>query len=80
MDFMEYFIVIVLAYNMGTWALTQTGRAHLDSLHHTHLKQLLGIRWPHCVSYNIIVLYQCCQCELLSIEIIKAGWRLFGMP
>ena len=70
------FIVPVLTYNMGTWALTQAESAHLDSFHRTQLKHLLGIKWPQRISNK--VLYQRCQCEPLSIKITEARWRLFG--
>ena len=70
------FIVPVLTYNMSTWALTQVENAHLDSIHRTQLKHLLGIKWPQCISNK--VLYQRCQCEPLSIKITEARWRLFG--
>ena len=70
------FIVPVLTYNMGTWALTRTESARLDSFQHGQLKQLLRIRWPQKNSNK--TLYKRCQCEPLSIKMIEARWRLFG--
>ena len=70
------FIVPVLTYNMGTWALTRTESARLDSFQRSQLKQLLGIRWPQKISNK--ALYKRCQCEPLSIKMIEARWRLFG--
>ena len=61
---------------MGTWALTRTESARLDSFQHTQLEQLLGIKWPQKISNK--ALYKHCQCEPLSIKMIEAQWRLFG--
>ena len=41
------FVLPVLTYNMGTWSLTKTELSRLDAHHRRHLRQIIGIRWPH---------------------------------
>ena len=44
------FVLPVLTYNMGTWGLTKTELIRLDAHHRRHLRQIIGIRWPHRIS------------------------------
>ena len=70
------FILPILTYNMGTWALTQAESARLDSFHRLQLKKVLGIKWPQRICNQ--ALYQRCHSEPLSIKATEARWRLFG--
>ena len=70
------FVIPVLLYNMGTWGLTQKQTDQLDSFHRSQLRQLIGIRWPNCISNK--ALYRRCKCEPLNIRLTEARWRLFG--
>ena len=43
------FVLPVLLYNSGTWALTQTRAKSLSAFHRRQLRSLLGIRWPQII-------------------------------
>ena len=68
------FIVPVLTYNMGVYALTQTESACSNSFYRTQLNQLLGIRWPQNIPNK--ALCKRCQCELINSKIIEAWWKI----
>ena len=48
------FVLPVLTYNMGTWGLTKTELSRLDTHHRRHLRQIIGIRWPHRISNDAL--------------------------
>ena len=64
------FALPVLTYNMGTWGLTKT------ELNRRHLRQIIGIRWPHRISND--ALYRRTQSSPISAAIRAARWSLFG--
>ena len=66
----------VLIYNMGTWGLTKAELDRLDAYHHRHLRQIVGIHWPHRISNT--ALYRRCRCHPISEDVKSARWRLFG--
>ena len=70
------FVLPVLTYNMGTWGLTKTECNCLDAHHRRHLRQIIGIRWPHPISND--ALYQRTQSSPISVAIRAARWSLFG--
>ena len=70
------FVLPVLTYNMGTWGLTKTEFTRLDAHHRRHLRQILGVRWPHRISNE--ALYRQCHAEPISTAIRAARWSLFG--
>ena len=72
----ESFVVPVLIYNMGTWGLTKAELDRLDAYHRRHLRQIVGIHWPHRISNT--ALYRRCRCHPISEDITSARWRLFG--
>ena len=57
----ESFVVPVLIYNMGTWGLTKAELDRLDAYHRRHLRQIVGIHWPHRISNA--ALYRRCRCQ-----------------
>ena len=63
-------------YNMGTWGLTKTELNRLDAHHRRHLRQIIGIRWPHRISND--ALYRRTQSSPISVTIRAARWSLFG--
>ena len=69
------FVLTVLRYNMGTWGLTKTELNSLVARHRRHLRQIIGIRWPHRISND--ALYRRTQSSLIS-AIRAARWNLFG--
>ena len=72
----ESFVVPVLIYNMGTWGLTKAELDRLDAYHRRHLRQIVGIHWPHRISNT--ALYRRCRCHPISEDVKTARWRLFG--
>ena len=70
------FVLPVLTYNMGTWGLTKTELSRLDAHHRRHLRQILGIRWPHRISND--ALYRRTRSSPISAAIRAARWSLFG--
>ena len=70
------FILPVLTYNMGTWGLTKTELNRLDAHHRRHLRQIIGIRWPHRISND--ALYRRTQSSPISAAIRATTWSLFG--
>ena len=72
----DSFVVPVLIYNMGTWGLTKAELERLDAYHRRHLRQIIGIHWPHRISNT--ALYRRCRCRPISENVKSARWRLFG--
>ena len=72
----DSFVVPVLVYNMGTWGLTKAELERLDAYHRRHLRQIIGIHWPHRISNT--ALYRRCRCRPISENVKSARWRLFG--
>ena len=70
------FVLPVLTYNMGTWGLTKTDLSRLDAHHRRHLRQIIGIRWPHRISND--ALYRRTHSSPISAAIRAARWSLFG--
>ncbi len=70
------FVLTVVRYNMGTWGLTKTELNRLDAHHRRHLRQIIGIRWPHRISND--ALYRRTQSSPISAAIRAATWSLFG--
>ena len=70
------FVVPVLIYNMGTLGLTKAELDCLDAYHRRHLRQIIRIHWPHCISNT--ALYHRCLCRPISENVKSARWRLFG--
>ena len=70
------YVLPVLTYNIGTWGLTKTELSRLDAHHCRHLRQIIGIRWPHCISND--ALYRRTHSSPISAAIRAARWSLFG--
>ena len=70
------FVLPVLTYNMDTWGLTKTELSRLDAHHRRHLRQIIGIRWPHRISND--ALYRRTHSSPISATIRAARWSLFG--
>ncbi|XP_029657460.1 uncharacterized protein LOC115231616 [Octopus sinensis] len=70
------FLLPILTYNCGTWGLTKLENQKLDSFHRSQLRAALNIRYPQKITNDN--LYKLCNSEILSIEILKSRWRLFG--
>ncbi|KAE9335811.1 hypothetical protein PF008_g13319 [Phytophthora fragariae] len=70
------YVLPILLYNCGTWALTKGGVLGLESFHRRQLRQVLGIRHPRRISNA--ALYKRCNARPLRYRITKARWVLFG--
>ena len=70
------FVLPVLTYSMGTLGLTKAELTRLDVHHRRHVRQILGVRWPHRISNE--ALYRQCHAEPISTAIRAARWSLFG--
>jgi len=70
------FVLPVLTYNCGTWALTAQQLNRLEAFHRTQLRSILGIRYPNTITNQ--KLYDRTESVPLGLTIMKARWRLFG--
>ena len=61
---------------METWGLKKSELRRLDSYHRRHLRQVVGIHRPHCISNE--ALYYRCRCRSIREAILTARWSLFG--
>ena len=69
----DSFVVPMLTYNMGTWGLTKAELERLDAYHRRHLRQIIGIHWPHHISNT--ALYRRCRCRPISDNVKSASVR-----
>ncbi|OQR95072.1 hypothetical protein ACHHYP_00485, partial [Achlya hypogyna] len=70
------YVLPVLLYNCGTWALTPTSLASLDSFHRRQLRRLLGVFYPNTITD--VALYERCASVPLSELVARQRWRLLG--
>ncbi|KAE8912431.1 hypothetical protein PF003_g3837 [Phytophthora fragariae] len=70
------YVLPVLLYNCGTWALTTSELRGLESFHRRQLRNVLSIRYPRHVSNA--TLYELCGERPLRHRITTARWGLFG--
>ena len=66
----------VLTYNCSAWGLSKKDEDCLDSFHRRQLRRVLNIKWPHRISNANV--YKTTRSHPISIDILKARWRLFG--
>ena len=66
----------VLTYNSSTWGLRKSDEKALDSFHRQQLRRVLKIKFPHRIS--CAKLYKRCKEIPITLEILKARWRIFG--
>jgi hypothetical protein len=66
----------VLLYNCETWGLSKTDQNSLDAFHRHQLRRVLNIVYPQIISN--VALYNKCESEPISLEILTRRWRLFG--
>ena len=70
------FILPIICYNSGTWALPQAELNKLESHHRRQLRRVIGVVYPAKIRNSS--LYQRTGTEPLGMVILKARWRLFG--
>ncbi|OWY94290.1 hypothetical protein PHMEG_00036020 [Phytophthora megakarya] len=70
------YVLPVLLYNCGTWALTPSELSGLESFHRRQLRTVLNVRYPQRIGNA--TLYEICQERPLRRRITAARWHLFG--
>ena len=76
---LRLYSAFVCQYLRTIWALgglTKTELSRLDAHHRRHLRQIIGIRWPHRISN--VALYRRTHSSPISAAIRAARWSLFG--
>ena len=69
-------VVSIMLYNCGSWEVSKSVFSHLDKCHRRHPRSILGIRWPHTISNEL--LYRRCDTQPLSKTVTEAHWRMLG--
>ena len=69
-------VVSVLMYNCSSWAAPKQTLHSLDVCHRKHLRNILNIRFPICISNK--TLYKRCNTAPLSERVSRARWKMFG--
>lgn len=70
------YVLPILIYICGTWALTTSELLGLGSFHRRQLRSVLNIRFPRRISNA--ALYEICEERPLRRRITPARWNLFG--
>ena len=70
------YVLPILTYNMGTWALTKSDESELDAFHRRQLRTVLNIRWPEHISNEH--LYQLTCSAPVTADMFRARWRMLG--
>ena len=66
----------ILIYNSGTWSLTKKEENELDAFHRQQLRKVMNVKYP--VKMRNSVVYRESGEEMLSLEVRKSRWKLFG--
>ena len=66
----------ILTYNSGTWSPTKKEEIDLDSFHRKQLRHILNVKYP--VTMRSETVYRMANEEMLSIDLLKNRWKLFG--
>ncbi|KAJ8550665.1 hypothetical protein ON010_g10405 [Phytophthora cinnamomi] len=70
------YILPILLYNWGTWALTKAELHGLESFHWQQLRKVIDIRYPDWISTD--KLYRRTKTEPLRYTLLRSRWRRFG--
>jgi hypothetical protein len=70
------FVLPVLCYNSGTWALTKAKLHHLEAFHRRQLRRVVGVIYPNKI-HNCL-LYERTGTRPLGSMLLDSRWRLFG--
>ncbi|RLN98609.1 hypothetical protein BBJ28_00008320 [Nothophytophthora sp. Chile5] len=70
------YVLPILLYNCGTWALTPSELRQLESFHRRQLRSVLNVRYPRRIPNA--ELYEACEERPLRHRIVKARWGLLG--
>ena len=69
-------VVSVLMYDCSSWSVPRQTLNLLDVCHRKHLRNILNIRFPICISNA--TLYKRCNTTPLSERVARARWKMFG--
>ena len=69
-------VVSVLMYICSSWAVPKQTLNLLDVCHRKHLRDILNIRFPVCISNA--TLYKRCNTRPLSEQVTRARWKMLG--
>ena len=70
------YVLPILLYNCGTWALTDSVLRSLESFHRRQLRKVIGVHYPNTISND--QLYVRTKTEPLRFHLLRSRWRLFG--
>ncbi|RLN88747.1 hypothetical protein BBJ28_00020055 [Nothophytophthora sp. Chile5] len=70
------YVLPILLYNCGTWALTPSELRQLESFHRRQLRSVLNVRYPRRIPNA--ELYEACEERPQRHRIVKARWGLLG--
>ena len=70
-------VVSVIMYNSNSWAAPKNILSKLDICHRKHLRQIIGMTWPHGIISNVS-LYKRCNTVPLSERVGLARWKMLG--
>ena len=73
----EATVVSVIMYNCNSWAAPKDVLSKLDVCHRKHLRQIIGMTYPHGIISNK-ALYKRCSTIPLSERAAHARWKMLG--
>ncbi|KAL5255329.1 hypothetical protein ACHWQZ_G014669 [Mnemiopsis leidyi] len=69
-------VVSVIMYGSCSWAAPKHILEKLNICHRHHLRSILNVRWPHCISNK--TLYKTCEVIPLTDRVDLARWTMLG--
>ncbi|OWZ22362.1 LOW QUALITY PROTEIN: Endonuclease Reverse transcriptase [Phytophthora megakarya] len=69
------YVLPILLYNCGTWALTHAHLTGLESFHRQQQRKVLQLHYPRYISNANP--YERCGVEPLRVKLLSGRWRLF---
>ena len=66
----------ILIYNSGAWSPTKKEENELDAFHRKQLRTVLNVKYPVIMKNKTV--YRVTGEEVLSLEILRNRWKLFG--
>ena len=66
----------ILIYNSGTWSPTKKEDDDLNAFHHKQIRKVMNIKYPVIMRNSVV--YRESGEEMLSLEVMKNRWKLFG--
>eukprot|EP00644_Phytophthora_capsici_P006316 jgi/Phyca11/117195/e_gw1.32.409.1 len=70
------YVLPILLYNCGIWALTESVLHGLESFHRQQLRKVIGVRYPDTISND--KLYDRTKTQPLRFHLLRSRWNLLG--